>query len=77
MPAKKTTTTIESFISARLVINRKTPPKNTGEYSYELETLHVDKYGHIIANAGGNDVFICTHDELPLLIAFLQSLVSK
>jgi hypothetical protein len=98
MPAKKTTTTkktsttkpnhfvVDSFISARLTINRKTSPKGTGDYQYELVTLHVDKVGNIIGNAevgniignaGCADVFICTQEELPALIDFLQSLVSK
>jgi hypothetical protein len=52
------------------------PGQNEACYSYQLGILRLDEHGNLIGNAGCDDALVCTQEEIPHLIAFLQKLVS-
>lgn len=58
-----------------VVVDVAYPGKDDVEYNYTVRELHPDKHGNLIANAGCDDTLVCTREELPGLIAFLQKLV--
>jgi hypothetical protein len=70
----------ERAVVARLDCKRETmqyPGRDEVDYNGTLESIRSDHFGNIVANAGCDDCFVCTREELPEIIAFLQSIVTS
>lgn len=72
-PVKEKKDRYDDVVSSTPVLEY--PGKATLEYSEYVAKLFPDQYGNLVANGSCNSgVFVCSKEELPLLIDFLQKI---